>query len=307
MPTNSPRLGLMAAAALSLLLGACAMQNQPVSDFGRAATKLAASYAPILNRPASLCEESRTLALILTEPSFDVRALGADEAIRLCRQLQAEQRVRAVVASSIGAYGQQLAVLAGADPRALDADIAAIGEQAKAVADQGGTPTFDGARVDALTRLVTLLADMVRGRQAQRLTRQLIADAQGPLDSLVTEMGLWTEGMVLPRLQTAIARREDALRLALVPASDRSAVPGAQALPGITYTTRLAQFTLLKEIEALKAEQAAAQGFSQAATALLVAHRGLGDAIGHVSTQAQLSALKAFIDQVRGLRDAAVL
>ena len=44
--------------------------------------------------------------------------------------------------------------------------------------------------------------------------------------------------------------------------------------------------------------------FGAAAASLLEAHRGLGDAINEASTEAQIKALKGFIDQVRDVRDA---
>ena len=297
------RAGATLALTAALVLAGCATHNQPVADFGQAAAALAERYRPVLNRPATLCEDSRLLELILTEPRFDAQALGDDGPLRLCRQLREDEAVRSVVADAIQAYGEQLALLAGADPRALNADIAAVSKQAQAIADRGGTPLFDGARVDALSKLVSLVAGLVRQQQAQKLTRELIEQAQGPLDSLVGELTLWSQGTVLPRLQTALQRRQTALR-SLVAASDLGLAPGAQALPALVTPARLAQFTLLKDMEALKAEQASTQRFISAAQALLLSHRGLGDAIGQTSSQAQLAALKAFVDQVRDLRSA---
>jgi hypothetical protein len=301
-PPRSWRLGSLITAGL---LGGCATPNQPVAEFGRAAASLATTYeTTLVSRPAGLCESSRTLTLVLTEARFDARSLAADEAIRSCRQLVREQGLRSVVARAVGAYGRQLALLAGADPSALDADLKSIGKQAKAIADEAGTPTFDAARIDALSRLASLLGELALGTQSRRLTRRLIDEAQAPLESLVDEMRLWTEGTVLPRLQSAIARRQDALRLTLVPASDQQTVSGAMALPGITYATRMAQLSLLTDIETLQAEQASARRFSLAAAGLLAAHRGLGDAVERVGSQAQIDALQTFIELVRELQTA---
>jgi hypothetical protein len=305
-PSRTWRLGSL---IMTLLLGGCATQhppvNQPVAEFGRAAASLASTYeTALVNRPASLCESSRTLTLVLTEPHFDALSMAADDALRSCRQLLGEQRVRSVVARAVAAYGRQLALLAGADPSALDADLKAIGKQVKGIADEAGTPTFGPARIDALTRLASLLSEMALGTRSRRLTRRLIDDAQAPLDSLVDEMRLWTEGTVLPRLQSAIARRQDALRLTLVPASDQQTVSGALTLPGITYATRMAQLSLLTDIETLQAEQASARRFSLAAVGLMAAHRGLGDAVERVSSQAQIDALQTFIELVHDLQTA---
>ena len=294
-------------ASVSLvMLGGCAFNSKPVSDFGKATAALTESYRPILKRPAVLCEESVLLKHALADVQFDAQALTkSDATIQLCRQLRDEQSTRAVVADAVSAYGKNLALLAGADAGALTADIESVAAKAKALKDRGGTASFDGDRIDALSKLVTVVVSMVRGQQAKSLTREVIAEAQAPLDRLVTEMTVWTDGTVIPRLTTSIEQRELALVSGLVVASDRSAVPGAMAMPGVTYTTRIAQFALLKEIAALRAEKKSAEAFGNAAKSLLEAHRGLGAAINEVSTEAQVKALKSFVDQVREVRDSA--
>lgn len=292
-------------AASVLLLTGCAFNSQPVADFGKATATLTESYRSILVRPAGLCEDARLLKLALTEVQFDAQALAStDPAVLLCRQLRDEQNARAVVAEAVSAYGRNLALLAGADPGALTADIEAVAAKAKALQDRGGTPAFNGDRIDALSKLVTVVVSMVRGQQARQLTRDVVAQAQAPLERLVTEMAVWTQGTVLPRLNSAIEQRELALAGGLVKASDRAEVPGAMALPGVVYPTRMAQYLLLKDIAALRAEKKSAEAFGAAAASLLEAHRGLGDAINEASTEAQIKALKGFIDQVRDVRDA---
>lgn len=293
---------VLAAAALA----GCAFNSKPVASFGKATASLTESYRPLLKRPSGLCEEDALLKALFTDPKFDVRPMATPSGIlKPCQGLQAEQQARAVVVEAVGAYGKQLALLAGADPGALTADIEAVAGKAKALKDKGGTATFNGDRIDALSKLVSIVVSMVRGHQARTLTREVIAQSQVPLQMLVTEMVVWTDGSVVPKLKTALAQHQAALDTGLVPASDWAALPDAKAAPGLLYATRMAQVDLLKKIAALQSELKSAEAFGAAAQALLKAHRDLGDAIDQASGEAQFQALQDFIDQVRGLRGAA--
>ncbi|MBI5721435.1 MAG: hypothetical protein HZC37_27510 [Burkholderiales bacterium] len=266
---------------------------------------MAENYRPILTRPAGLCRDARVLSLVASEPGFDVRRLEADEVVRECASLAEAQSKRGVVADAISAYGKQLALLAGADPGVLTADIEGVAKAAKGIKDSGGDALFNASKVDALTKVVTIVVELARAGKAQRLTRKVLDEAHEPLATLVEEMKVWTQGTVLPRLKTGVTRREIVLDKGLVPASSAASVPGAREVPGLTYTARLAQFSLAKEIEGLKADQKTAEAFTTTATALVDSHGKLRDLFDSPDQQARLDAVKDFVDKVRALRTAA--
>jgi hypothetical protein len=289
-----------AAAATAALLVGCAA-NPGLAKFGGATASLADSYRPILARPSKLCADDRTLSLIATETTFDVAKLGKDgQANAGCAALAAQQETRKVVADAIAAYGQQLSLLAGADPGVLTADIDGVANAAKDIKAKGGDATFDGQRVDALSKIASILVELARAGQARRTAKDVMSEAQQPLESLIEEMKVWTEGTVIPRLQTSIVRRESLLR-GLVRASDASTTK--DPLP--TYPARLAQFAVQKEIDGLQAEVKTAQAFVPAAAALVSTHKALRESFDTSNKEAQLAAVRSFVAQLRELHKAA--
>lgn len=289
---------ILAAAVVST---GCATPPPELAKFGGAATALADSYRPILASPSRLCAEASVLTQMATDLTFDVRRID-DEGRRNagCQTLADQQATRSVVADAIAAYGEQLSLLAGADPKALAPDIAGIATAAKGIQTQGGDPLFDATRIDALSRITAILVELARTGEARRTARDVMAQAQQPLGSLVGEMQTWTEGTVIPRLKSAIDRRQ-ALMGGLVAQSDASAT----RRPLTTYPSRLAQVSLLEDIEALQRELKTAQAFVPASTAFVDSHQALREALDSPDKDARITAVRRFVDQLRALRKAA--
>lgn len=285
---------------VSLLITGCAT-NPEIVKFGAAATALADSYKPILSTPSRLCLENAALESFAIEEKYNLQELkkAANESSD-CKHLSEAQATRVVVADAIAAYGQALSVLAGADSTALTPDINGVATAAKGIKDKGGDASFDANRVDALATFVSTLVQWARAAEARRTARDLMTRAQPPLASLVEEMKNWTEGTVIPRLEKSISRRTFVLK-ALVDQSTAS----DPVKPLQTYPMRVGQETILQKIESLEAEKQAATAFITAATGLVKTHQALLDSFDASNKEAQVDAIRKFVDQVLALRKAA--
>ena len=60
-----------APAAIALLLGGCALQMQPVADFGAAANRLATTYKPFGSGIAASCEQRQRYVALGNAGTFD--------------------------------------------------------------------------------------------------------------------------------------------------------------------------------------------------------------------------------------------
>lgn len=288
---------VLAFASFTLLAG-CA-SNPGLAKFGGAATALVDSYRPILATPARLCTENRTLGL-MTEPDFNLQTLDKDDVIVKCGLLATQQKSRLVAADAIAAYGQQLSILAGADSAALTPDIEGLAKAAKGIKDEAGDPTFNSTKVDAVTKIVSIVVELARGAQAKRTAKEVMDEAQQPLESLVEEMKIWTEAAVIPRLDGSIDRHQF-----LFDAVVRESKPTGTLTVNQTLPFRLAQKSMADDIKALKAEKETAKAFPAAATALVDSHRTLRQTLNSSSKEAQLEAVRGFIEKVVDLRKAA--
>jgi hypothetical protein len=280
----------------ALALTACAGKLEPVGQFGAATVKLAEDYQPLLARPGALCVENRRLLEISTDGSFDARELPVRQ--DKCKEKAVAPVARAVVVDAISAYGQQLALMAGMDAKSLTVDVEGLAATVAEVGSRSGDGKIYGVSVAAAGRLTSIAVEAARSAQQLGEIRRVMAAAQEPLESLAAEMQVWTGKTLDADIEQAIDIRQ---RLVLPPLVEASNSTFAMR----TYPYRMAQLTVLREIEDLKREREATKAFAAAASELATSHRRLLDALESPDRGAQFEAIKVFVSRVRNAVSAA--
>jgi len=284
-------------AAIALLLGGCALQMQPVADFGAAANRLAVDYEPFTAGIAASCEQrERTMALGSAGAYDDAVAQRA--AAARCAPLKEAGTTAALFGQALADYATALAKVSGAKATVFDGDIKGLSGAAAKLENRAGTPIFDSSKLAAATKIARAAAALAMEAKVQTLTRATLQDNADALRIVVEAMKTYASRIYAGQLADTHEVMAGELRR-LVAASNAPSQADVEArLPW-----RYAQADARAELDANELEARRARQFSKTADALLAAH---DDLIAHFDTLGgvrRLELVSDFVNQVKALKD----
>jgi hypothetical protein len=287
----SKRLGApwsLAAIALALL-GGCAVQMQPVADFGAAANHLATVYKPFTDGMAASCEQRRRYIALGSPGAFDDAATQRDAA-RECGPLKEAGTTAALFGQALAEYATALAKVSGAKATAFDGDIRNISGAAAKLATRDGTPLFDNTKLSAASKIARAAAALVLEEKQQVLTRATLEDNQDALRIVVEAMQTYANAIYAGQLTDTHDIMTGELGR-LVAASN------APTQADVAQTAARADI-VANELEARRVH-----AFAKAGDALVAAHAELIANFDKIGGARRLELVAAFVAQVQAIND----
>jgi len=285
------------AAIALLLLGGCALQMQPVADFGAAADHLATTYKPFASGIAASCEQRERYVALGNAGAFD-DAVAQRAAAARCAPLKEAGATAALFGQALADYAAALAKVSGAKATIFDGDIKGLSGAAAKLEAKGGTPIFDSGKLSAATKLARAAAALVMEEKLQTLTRATLQDNADALRIVVEAMKTYAGRIYAGQLADTHEIMAGELRR-LVAASNAPAQADVEArLPW-----RYAQATARADLEANELEARHARGFAAAADALLAAHADLIANFDKLGGVRRLELVSDFVNRVKALND----
>lgn len=288
-----------APAAIALLLGGCALQMQPVADFGAAANRLATDYRPFASGIVASCEQRERYMALGNAGAFD-DAVAERAAAARCEPLKEAGATAALFAQALADYASALAKVSGAKATAFDGDIKGLSGAAAKLETRGGTPIFDGGKLAAATKIARAAAALVMEEKLQTLTRATLQDNADALRTVVEAMKTYAGRIYAGQLADTREVMAGELRR-LVAASNAPAQADVEArLPW-----RYAQAAARADLDANELEARHVRDFAATADALLAAHDDLIANFDKLGGARRLELVSAFVDKVKALNDGA--
>ena len=287
----------LAPAAIALLLGGCALQLQPVADFGAAANRLADTYKPFGAGIAASCEQRERYVALGNAGAFD-DAVSQRAAAAKCAPLKEAGATAALFGQALADYASALARASGAKATAFDGEIKDISGAAAALAHKDGTLVFDSAKVSAASKIARAAAALALEGRQQVLTRQILSDNADALKTVVDAMKSYAGSVYAGQLADTHDIMAGELQR-LVAASNAPTQGDVEArLPW-----RFAQTAARADIAANELEARRARDFGKTADALLAAHAELIADFDKIGGARRLELVSAFVAEVKALED----
>ena len=287
----------LAPAAIALLLGGCALQLQPVADFGGAASRLAATYKPFGPGIAASCEQRERYVAMGGAGAFD-DAISQRAAAAKCAPLKDAGATAALFGQALADYASALAKASGAKPTAFDGEIKDLSGAAAKLANKDGTPVFDSTKLGAATKIARAAAALALEGRQQVLTRQILSDNADALKTVVDAMKSYAGSIYAGQLADTHDIMAGELQR-LVAASNAPTQGDVEAkLPW-----RFAQASVRADIAANELEARHARDFGRTADALLAAHAELITDFDKIGGARRLELVSAFVAEVKALND----
>ncbi len=291
-----------APAAIALLLGGCALQMQPVADFGAAANHLATTYRPFAPGIAASCEQ-RERYMALGNPGVYDDAVAERAAAARCAPLKEAGATAALFGQALADYATALAKLSGAKPNVFDGDIKGLSGAAAKLETKGGTPIFDSSKVSAAAKIARAAAALLVEEKIQTLTRATLQDNADALRTVVEAMKTYTGRIYAGQLADTHEIMVGELRRLVAASNAPSQADVEGRLPW-----RYAQTAARADIDANELEARHAREFAATADALLAAHDDLIANFDKLGGLRRLELVSTFVDKVKALNeDAAAL
>ena len=287
----------LAPAAIALLLGGCAVQLQPVADFGAAANRLADTYKPFGAGIAASCEQRERYVALGNAGAFD-DAVSQRAAATKCAPLREAGATAALFGQALADYASALAKASGAKATAFDGEIKDISGAAAKLANKEGTLVFDNTKLGAATKIARAAAALALEGRQQVLTRQILSDNADALKTVVDAMKSYAGGVYAGQLADTHDIMAGELQR-LVAASNAPTQGDVEArLPW-----RFAQTAARADIAANELEARHAHDFAKTADALLAAHAELIADFDKIGGARRLELVSAFVTQVQAMND----
>lgn len=281
----------------ALLLGGCAIQMQPVADFGAAANHLALVYKPFTTDMATSCEQRQRYIALGNPGVFDDAAVQRDAA-HDCAPLKAAGATAALFGQALAEYATALAKVSGAKPTAFDSDLRSLSGAAAALATRDGTPLFDSTKLSAASKIVRAAAALLTQEKLQALTRATLQDNQDALRIVVEAMKTYANAVYAGQLSDThdILAGELGRLVAASNAPTQADVEGR--LPW-----RFAQAATREDIAANELEARRVRAFTRAGDALVAAHADLVANFDKIGGARRLELVAAFVAEVQSIND----
>ena len=287
----------LAPAAIALLLGGCALQLQPVADFGAAANRLADTYKPFGAGIAASCEQRERYVALGNAGAFD-DAVSQRAAAAKCAPLKEAGATAALFGQALADYASALAKASGAKATAFDGEIKDISGAAAKLANKDGTLVFDSTKVSAASKIARAAAALALEGRQQVLTRQILSDNADALKTVVDAMKSYAGSVYAGQLADTHDIMAGELQR-LVAASNAPTQGDVEArLPW-----RFAQTAARADIAANELEARRARDFGKTADALLAAHAELIADFDKIGGARRLELVSAFVAEVKALED----
>lgn len=284
-----------APAAIALLLGGCAMQMQPVADFGAAANRLADDYRPFTSGIVASCEQRERYVALGNAGAFD-DAVAERAAAARCAPLKEAATTAAMFAQALADYATALAKVSGTKATAFDGDIKGLSGAAARLETRGGTPLFDGAKLAAASKIARAAAALVLEEKVHTLTRATLQDNADALRTVVEAMKTYAGRIYAGQLVDTHEVMAGELRR-LVAASNAPTQADVEArLPW-----RYAQAGARADLDANELQARHVRDFAKTADALLAAHDDLIANFDKLGGARRLELVSAFVDKVKAL------
>ena len=286
-----------APAAIALLLGGCALQMQPVADFGAAANRLATTYKPFGSGIAASCEQRQRYVALGNAGAFD-DAVAQRAAAAQCAPLKEAGATAALFGQALADYASALAKVSGAKATAFDGDLKDISGAAAKLEQKDGTPIFDSGKLGAAMKIARAAAALVTEERLQALTRATLQDNEDALRTVVEAMKTYAGKVYAGQLADTHDVMAGELQR-LVAASNAPTQGDVEArLPW-----RYAQAATRADIAANELEARHARDFAKTADALLAAHADLIANFDKLGGARRLELVSAFVADVKALND----
>jgi hypothetical protein len=286
-----------APAAIALLLAGCAVQMQPVADFGAAANRLASGYGPFTSGIAASCEQRERYAALGNAGAFD-DAVAQRAAAARCAPLKEAGATAALFGQALADYASALVKVSGAKATVFDGDIKGLSGAAAKLETKGGTPIFDSGKLAAATKIARAAAALAMQEKLQVLTRATLQDNADALDTVVQAMKTYADKVYAGQLADTHELMAGELRR-LVAASNAPTQADVEArLPW-----RYAQAAARADIAGNELEARHVREFAKSADVLLAAHADLIANFDKLGGARRLELVSAFVDQVKALND----
>ena len=286
-----------APAAIALLLGGCALQMQPVADFGAAANRLATAYKPFGSGIAASCEQRQRYVALGNAGAFD-DAVAQRAAAAQCAPLKEAGATAALFGQALADYASALAKVSGAKATAFDGDLKDISGAAAKLEQKDGTPIFDSGKLGAAMKIARAAAALVTEERLQALTRATLQDNEDALRTVVEAMKTYAGKVYAGQLADTHDVMAGELQR-LVAASNAPTQGDVEArLPW-----RYAQAATRADIAANELEARHARDFAKTADALLAAHADLIANFDKLGGARRLELVSAFVADVKALND----
>ena len=287
----------LAPAAIALLLGGCALQLQPVADFGAAANRLADTYKPFGAGIAASCEQRERYVALGNPGAFD-DAVSQRDAASKCKALKEAGDTAALFGQALAEYATALAKVSGARPTAFDGDIKDVHGAAEKLATRDGTPIFDSGKLAAATKIARAAAALVLEEKIQVLTRATLQDNQEALRIVVEAMKTYATAVYAGQLADTHDVMTGELGRLVVASNAPTQADVESRLPW-----RFAQTAARADIAANELESRRVRAFGKSADALLAAHAELIANFDKIGGVRRLQLVSAFVDQVQSIND----
>ena len=157
------------AALFLLILGGCA-NFQAVSDFSRSTTQMTSVVRSEFANLDALCVDQAELTIVVN----DVRDEGPLNACRSYRDAQG--RLAALTLDVLDDYALALAALANNSTFDVKSDVESLGSRLQGLHDASGRSLVNSAEVGALTKLVSIIADVATQAQRKAAVERLAAE-----------------------------------------------------------------------------------------------------------------------------------
>ena len=284
-----------------LLLAGCAVQMQPVADFGAAANHVATLYKPFGTGMGASCEQ-RERYVALGNPGVFDDAASERAAADKCKPLREAGATAALFGQALADYASALAKVSGAKPTVFDADLRGVSDAAAALAQRDGTPVFDSGKLAAATKIARAAAALTTEARLQTLTRETLQENQAPLRTVVEAMKTYAGKVYAGQLADTREVMSGELGRLVTASSATTQADVENRLPW-----RWAQTAARADIAANELEASRVREFAQTADALLAAHDALIANFDKLGGKDRLELVDAFVKQVKAINAAAAL
>jgi hypothetical protein len=164
---NTRWLALLALA----ILGGCA-NFHAVSDFSQRTTQVTSVVRSEFTQLDAICRDQAELTIVVN----NLKDEGPLEACKSYRDSQG--RLAAVTLDVLDDYARALAALADDSSFDISSDIDGLGGQIQGLHDASGKSLVNAAEVGALTKLVSIIADVATQHQRKAAVERLVAEKQ---------------------------------------------------------------------------------------------------------------------------------
>ena len=285
------------AAIAALLLGGCAVQMQPVADFGAAANHLAGVYKPFAAGMGASCEQRERYVALGNPGPFDDAATQRAAQER-CKPLKEAGVTAALFGQALADYAAALVKVSGAKATAFDGDLRGLSGAAGKLATRDGTPLFDSTKLAAATKIARAAAALVTEARLEVLTRETLQDNQDALKGVVEAMQTYADKVYAGQLTDTHDVMAGELDRLVVASNAPTQAEVESRLPW-----RFAQTAARADIAANELEARRARAFAKTADALLAAHADLIANFDKIGGARRLELVAAFVAQVQAIND----